>query len=165
MVWRQHITNTQRHTIMSSAGIETPHRLLSFERFKNNSNVTSSPDQTPSLLQPPSVTIRTGHTLRLATTFHPFLLSSWCAPSRIRQRQFCPFVLRAGGCCMMGDVGKAERQRQACPRGRGSGITWFHSMSSVSVPARVNMNTQTVRHINSDGPTALQSNVSEIVSH
>lgn len=47
---------------MSSAGIETPHRCSPFEKVKNNSNVTSSPDQTPSLLQPPSVTIRRGHT-------------------------------------------------------------------------------------------------------
>lgn len=42
-------------------------QVFSVQKVKNNSNVTSSPDQTPSLLQPPSATTWRRHTLMAAT--------------------------------------------------------------------------------------------------
>lgn len=104
-------------------------------------------------------------TLRLANTFHPFVLLSW-RPIPDSTASVLSTVLRAGGGCMMGVVGKAERQREACPRGRGSGITWFHSMSSVSVPAGTTWTRMhAVRHLNSEWPLDFQTSVNKTSRH
>lgn len=121
-MFQQHVTNTRLHTIMSSAGTETPHRLLPFERLKELKCFLpwTKPHHSFSAHQS-----RSGQTT-------PFLIPA-LRPGSHGARN-CPLVLRAGGWCMMGVVGKQKgRERGVCPRGRGSGITLFHSRSSVSV--------------------------------
>lgn len=65
----QYITDTQRHTIMSAAGIETPQDVYPLRGKKNKSNVTSSPDQTPTLQPPISLSLDRSY-------FHLFMLLS-----------------------------------------------------------------------------------------
>ena len=107
--FQQYITTTH-HTIMSSAGIETPHRCLPFERLKIIWVLLlppTKPHHSCSPHQPQSRQI----TLRRAATFHTFwLLSRHPIPDYTAS--VLSLVLRAGGRCMMGVVGKAERQRE-----------------------------------------------------
>lgn len=71
-MFQQYITK-RHHIIMSSTGIQTPHRCLPFERFKIIQKLILPPDQNPITLsashQPQSGEV----TFRQATTLPPFL--------------------------------------------------------------------------------------------
>lgn len=98
-------------------------------KLKNNTNINSTPEQPHRFFNPPypqSTAICSGRTSK--ATLNLFL--QWIPPT---SRDLLSTDSTTGG--MMGVVGRAERHREACPQGRGSGITWLHSRSSVSVPA------------------------------
>lgn len=102
--------------------------MFTLVKLKNNTNITSTPEQPHHLLPPPPI----NHNLprpHIDATLNPFL--QWIPASS--GEHLLSTGSTTGG--MMGVVGKAERHREACPRGPGSGITWFRSRSSVSVPA------------------------------
>lgn len=126
--WIIHHQYIMSHYFVLSWCSSTKPMFTLCEVKKNNSNVTSILDQTP------SVTIARGNNL-MGHHHSTLSLSYSGTPSCSRQYPYCPLCRRLVGRCMMGVVGKAERQRAACPWGWESGITWFRSTSSASVPA------------------------------
>lgn len=107
-------------------------QMFTLVKLKNYTNITSTPEQPHRFLNPPhptppqSTVICRGHTSM--PPLNPFL--QWIPPTS--REDLLSTDSTTGG--MMGVVGRAERHREACPRGRGSGITWLRSRSSVSAP-------------------------------
>lgn len=102
-------------------------QMFTLVKLKNNTNITSTPEQPHRSFSPPQSTAV--HRSPPDASVNPFF--HWIPPTS--REDLLSTASPSGG--MMGVVGKAERHSEACPRGRGSGITWFCSRSSVSVPA------------------------------
>lgn len=114
---------------MSSWCLHTA-QMFTLVKLKNNTNITSTPEQPHRFLNPPypqSTTICRGHTSKATLNLFLQLIPPTSGEDLLSTDS------TTGG--MMGVVGRAERHREACPQGRGSGITWLRSRSSVSVPA------------------------------
>lgn len=104
-------------------------QMFTLVKLKNYTNITSTPEQPHSIFNPPPNLINCNLQRSLFNvTLNPFL--QWIPP--ISRDHFLSTDSTTGG--MMGVVGRAKRHREACPWGRGSGITWLGSRSSVSVP-------------------------------
>lgn len=102
--------------------------MFTLVKLKNNTNITSTPEQPDCFFNPPppqSTAICRGHTSM--PPLNPF--SQWIPPT---SGENLSTDSTTGG--MMGVVGRAERHTEVCPWGQGSGITWLRSRSSVSVP-------------------------------
>lgn len=95
--WFEDVSAIHYHYTTSHCYVPSWYRnttqMFTLWRVKKNSNVvTSSPDQTPSLLQLPSATVRRGHT-STGRCLPPLLALILAPHPGLRQRLFCPLCL------------------------------------------------------------------------